>query len=362
MSSEDRPSSPHLTRRGFLGTATAAAASAATLGKASLAQAAKGEERERASLAASPPAGFSPFASPGRIVKVSKGESLQSNKLWPKADVAKLALERAMTELTGEADLVKAVGRFIHKDDKVAIKVNGIAGQKGQTMATNKELILPMVQALLDLGLPAANVWVYEQYPTFLAGTRINDKVLPGGVKSYTHNNGTTTMDEIRVEGIGTRFTKYLTDATAVINFSTIKDHSICGYTGMLKNMTHGSITNPQDFHAHNASPQIAHLFAQDVIKSRMRLCVSDGFKIMYEGGPLDRRPDCRIPHDGVYVSSDPVALDAIGEMLVNQLRVEKKIKTLKDAKRDASYIRVAAQLGLGIADINAIRMREITL
>lgn len=348
-----------VSRRGFLGTSAALASSACAL-LAKTASAA--EPAERPSLAATPPAGFAPFAAPGKIIKVAKSSTLQDNGLWPKEDVARSMFERAMTELTGEADVVKAMGRFIHKDDKVAIKLNGIAGQKGQTMATNKELILPVVDALLKLGIPATNMWVYEQYPTFLAGTRINDKVLPGGVKSYTHNNGTTTMDEIKVEGIGTKFTKFLTDATAIINISTMKDHSICGYTGMLKNMTHGSMINPHDFHAHNASPQIAHLYAQDVVKSRQRLCISDGFKIMYEGGPLDRRPDCRIPHDAVYVTSDAVAMDAIGAMIVDKLRVEKNLKTLKDAKRDPSYIRVASQLGLGVADLNAIRMREVNV
>ena len=135
--------------------------------------------------------------------------------------------------------------------------------------------MIPIVESVLALGVPASNVWVYEQYPSFLAGTRVSDKTLPGGVKAYTHNNGTTTMDEIKVEGIATKFTKFLTDATALINVSLIKDHGICGYTGMLKNATHGSCINPQDFHAHTASPQIAHLYAQDVIKSRIRVCAS---------------------------------------------------------------------------------------
>ena len=92
----------------------------------------------RAALAAAPPAGFSPMSTTGRIVKVSKSGALQENGLWPVAETAKMMLERVMSELTGEADVVKAFGRFIHKDDKVAIKVNGIAGQKGQTFGTTK--------------------------------------------------------------------------------------------------------------------------------------------------------------------------------------------------------------------------------
>ncbi|MCU0682543.1 MAG: DUF362 domain-containing protein [Polyangiaceae bacterium] len=360
--SEERSSSS-VSRRRFLGTAaSASAASAALLSSAPAGAKTQDDPAMRPPLAAKPPANFTPFAAPGRIVKVSKGNTLQPNGLWPLEGPAKMMLERAMTELTGETDLVRALGKIFHKDDKVAIKVNGIGGQKGATMGTNKELVLPLAQALLALGLPAQNVWVYEQYTGFLAGTRVNDKNLPGGVKSYVHGNGTTTMDEIRVDGIPTKFTKYLTDATAVINVSLIKDHGICGYTGMLKNMTHGSTINPHDFHAHNASPQIAHLYAQDVIKSRVRLCVTDGFKVMYDGGPLDKKPECRIPHEAVYVTTDAVAMDAFGADLVDKMRVEKKLRTLKDAKRDASYIRVAAELGLGVGDLKALRVKEVAL
>ncbi|HEU4407650.1 MAG TPA: DUF362 domain-containing protein [Polyangiaceae bacterium] len=360
--SDDARSPSNVSRRRFLGTAASASAASALLSAAPAAAKPQDDPAARPPLAAKPPPGFSPFAAPGRIVKVSKGNTLQPNGLWPNEGDAKVMLERALTELTGEPDLVRALARFVHKDDKVAIKVNGIAGQKGATMGTNKELVLPIAQALIALGLPPQNVWVYEQYTSFLNGTRVNDRNLPAGVKAYVHGNGTTTMDEIRVDGIPTKFTKYLTDATAVINVSLIKDHSICGYTGMLKNMTHGSNINPHDFHAHNASPQIAHLYAQDVIKSRVRLCVTDGFKLTYDGGPLDKKPECRIPHEAVYVATDPVAMDAFGANLVDKIRRDKGMRTLKDVKRDPSYIRVASELGLGVADLNALRLKEVAL
>jgi len=77
--------------------------------------------------------------------------------------------------------------------------------------------------------VPAANVYVFEQYPSFLAGTRINDKVLPAGVKSYTHNTQDAVMPDIHVSGVTTKFCRQLTDCTAVINVPLIKDHSITG-------------------------------------------------------------------------------------------------------------------------------------
>ena len=89
-------------------------------------------------------------------------------------------LTRALTELTGKPDLVTAVQQFVHKDDIVCVKVNGIAKQN---MGTNKELVLPFLEALIAAGVPPANITVLEQYGDFLAGTRINASNVPAGVK-----------------------------------------------------------------------------------------------------------------------------------------------------------------------------------
>ena len=350
---------PTVSRRRLLG-GTAAIAGALT-GAGVLLQS-RGAEAAPTSLAASPPAGFVPLAAPGKIVKVSKSDVLMPNGLFPKEDAARAMLERAMTELTGETDLAKAFARFVHKDDKVAIKMNGIAGQTGGTMATNKELILPIVAGVIAAGVPPQNIVVYEQYTSFFNGTRVNAKNLPAGVSTAVHGNKDATMPEIRVLNIPTKFVRQLTEATAVINVALIKDHSICGYTGCLKNMTHGSTINPHDFHQHNASPQIAALYAQDVMKSRVRLHITDGFKLIYDGGPLDKNPDRRVGHGAVYATTDPVAMDTIGWNEVEKWRAEKKLPTLAKAGREPSYIRVAGELGLGIADIGQIRMREVTL
>ncbi|MCL2822791.1 MAG: hypothetical protein FWD57_02255, partial [Polyangiaceae bacterium] len=141
------------------------------------------------SLAAKRPDGFLPMAAPGLIVKASKSNTLQPNQLWPTDEAAKVLLERSMTELTGKSTIGEAFGRFVHPKDKVAIKLNGIGAQTGATMGTNKELVLEIVRGVLEAGVPPENLWIFEQFPSFLLGTRINDRVLPDGVKSYTHNN-----------------------------------------------------------------------------------------------------------------------------------------------------------------------------
>ncbi|NRA32389.1 MAG: DUF362 domain-containing protein [Polyangiaceae bacterium] len=318
---------------------------------------------------AAPPAGFVPFRVPGKVVKITRGNDyaslMQKNELWPKAEVAKMMLERALMEFTGAPNMVDAVGRFIHKDDKVAIKVNGIAGQHGYTVAVNFELILPLVEALITLGVPAPNIHLFEQFPDFLKGTRIgvDGYDLPAGVVTSFHGNFRTKMPEVAIyQNIKTRFVTAVTDATAIIDMTMMKDHSICGFTGALKNMTHGQIVNPHKHHAHLCSPQIPVLYNHPVLQSRVRLHITDAFKIIYDGGPLDKLPDRRLPHGAVYVATDPVALDRIGIDVIEAARKSNGLPSLAKVGREPSYVNIASDMGIGIADLNRIRLQHVAL
>jgi hypothetical protein len=319
--------------------------------------------------AATPPSGFKPLNVPGKIVKVTKGNDfpslMQPNLLWPKPEVARQMLEKALTAYTGAPNIETALGKFIHKDDVVAVKVNGIAGQTGATMAVNFELIQPVVEGLVKLGVPPERITVYEQYGSYMLGTRVGRKgnQLPEKVKTGIHGNNDAVMKSLAVfENVKTKYVRFLTEATAVIDMTQIKDHSICGYTGCLKNMTHGSIINPHEHHAHHASPQIAVLYAHEIMTSRVRLHITDGFKIIYDQGPLDKNPKRRIPHGAVYVSTDPVAMDTMGWQVIEQARQENGLKSLTRAGREPTYIAKASDLGLGVHDKNKIRLQEVAL
>ncbi len=311
-----------------------------------------------------PPAGFSPLSTQGKVVKVSTRGSfaglMQKNQLWPRADVAERMLEKVMMELTGAADLASALGKFVHAADTVAIKVNGLAGQNGHTMAANFELIDPLVRGLIKLGVPAAKIRVFEQTEKFLAGTRVNERSwqLPKGVKTGVHHKSKAVMSPIEVnKGIPMRFVTYLTEATALIDVSQIKDHSIYGYTGAIKNISHGCQTNPQDQHDGD-SDQPSVIYAHEIVQSRMRLHIVDAFKILYDGGPFDN-PRARALHGAVYASTDGVALDTLGVQVVEEARKNKKLKTLAAAGREPAYIRAGQRLKAGIADPKRIRLTK---
>jgi uncharacterized protein (DUF362 family) len=179
-------------------------------------------------------------------------------------------------------------------------------------------------------------------------------------VQTATHNNIDTKMPEIKIwNGVKTRYCRQFTDATAVIDLTMIKDHSICGYTGTMKNITHGNILNPEDHHQHQASPQIAMLYNHPIVTSRVRLHVTDAFKMTYDKGPLDKDPKTRIPHGAVYVATDAVAMDTMGWKVVDDERKNRSLKSLKDSGREPRYIQTAADFGIGIGDLNKIKLQS---
>jgi uncharacterized protein (DUF362 family) len=345
-------------RRQFATAAVAAVAAATVLLEPRMAGA---KDAKAVDLIAQAPAGFVPLTLPGRVARVTKHGCLEPNGLYPKEADAKEMLRRVLEALTGKSDVAEAVRLFVHPQDKVCVKPNGIALQN---MSTNKELIIPLLEALIAAGVPASNITVLEQYQGYMNGTRVNAKNVPPGVNLAIHANNDFKMDWVMVPETNTRtkFARVLLESTALIDMPLVKDHSICGYTGALKNMTHGCTVNPQDFHVHHASPQIAMIAAQDALRSRLRLCISDGFKLMAHGGPLYKQPQYVVPHESVYAATDPVALDVIGWQAVETARSGLGLKSLTDEGRAPAYLQVAADKGLGTADRAKITLREVTI
>jgi uncharacterized protein (DUF362 family) len=339
------------------------------LAATSAAAAAASAQARAESWVAQPPAGFSPLVLPGRVVRVNKsgafGSFMQKNELWPEAQPAKQMLERVLTELLGGTSIREALSRVVHPSERVAIKVNGIAGQNGATMGFNFEFLAPLVDGLLELGVAPAAITVFEQFPKFLAGCRVNvgKNQLPAGVRAEYHGNRDVTMPAVRVfHRVETKFVRQVTEASAIINLTMVKDHSLCGFTGALKNMTHGQIVNPQDHHAHLCNPQIPLLYNHPVLRSRVRLHIADALKIIYDQGPLDTNPARRLPFGALFAATDAVALDRIGWQVIEGARKEHGLPTLDKMKRNPAYILTAGDLGLGVADLNQIRLVTHTI
>ena len=352
--------SQRIDRRHFLAGTAAGAGALALHGKKAQAQAAAAPAAAggaNASLAATAPTGFTPFSAPGVVVRVHRANSMRPGGLFPTQAAADAMVDRAVMELTGQHDVAAAWRQLVHPNDRVGIKTNGLGLRN---IASNKETVLAIVRGVIAAGVPANQVWVYDQWNGFLMATRLTRRDLPAGVQMRTHNNHDLGR-ETRVASGRTQYALPLLEATAIIGVPLVKDHSLSGFTGAMKNMTHGSIRNPEDFHRHQCSPQIAELYAHEAIRSRTRVHVMDAFKVLYDGGPQDNA-NAREVYEHVFMSTDPVALDRLGATLVDEYRTRNHMQSIAQRGDAARYIEHAAQLGLGVADPARITTRDVTV
>lgn len=347
-----------LDRRDFLGVAAGtAAAVASTDALAQTPRRGGNAPAETYNFTATPPVGFTPLSIPGRVVRVNKPGSLRTGGLFPRPEAAREMVDRVVMELSGRSTVAEAWRQFVHPQDRVAVKVNGLGLRN---MASNKEVVEAIVAGVIAAGVPATAITVYDQWDSFLQATRVSARALPAGVRVMCHN-GTRLSPETRVASGRTQYALPLLEATAVIGVPLIKDHSLSGFTGALKNMTHGSIKNPEAFHRHLCSPQIAELYAHEAIRSRARLHIMDGFKAVYHGGPRDS-PEHRVALECVMASTDPVAIDRVGADIVDQLRTQNRMTTLERRGLPPRFIEAAEALGLGIGDRARIDTRVVNL
>jgi SAM-dependent methyltransferase len=304
------------------------------------------------------PQGFTPLAFPGKVVRVNKAGSLRPGGLFPKPDDARAMVNRAVVmELSGRPDRRQAWRAFVHPSDRVAIKVNGLGLRN---MASNKEVVEAIAEGLVAAGVPAAQITVYDQWDSFLAATRVNARGLPAGVRVMCHN-GTRLSPETRVASGRTQYALPCSRPPPSSASPSSRTTPSAGFTGALKNMTHGSIKNPEAFHRHLCSPQIAELYAHDAIRSRVAPAHHGRLQ-----GRLPRRPprQPRAPRaiEAVFASTDPVALDRVGSDIVDQLRTRAPHDHARAARPAPPLHRRGRRLGLGVADRARIETRAVNL
>ncbi|MCK5267143.1 MAG: DUF362 domain-containing protein [Spirochaetes bacterium] len=280
-------------------------------------------------------------------------------------------LELAMLKLTAMDSVTEAWKKFISPHDIVGIKINTMAEDKGP--CTQPVLAYAIAEQLINMGVKENNIVIWDRIWEQLvaAGYKINmsDK----GIRCF----GTNSFGKIPLIGkkhkrlqyemvrksfrsIKISFSKIFLNCTAIINVPVLKDHGIAGVTLSMKNFL-GVIMNPSCFHEDiNSKPYIPDLNTHFEIQKRYKLTICDALIGLYNGGPTGR-PQWQWPYNGIIVGKDRVAVDSIGWKIIEAKRKEMKLKSLKEAGREPSYISIAAGSGynLGTNNINQISLVE---
>jgi uncharacterized protein (DUF362 family) len=248
--------------------------------------------------------------------------------------------------------------RLIFKSsDRLGIKINTIAGRK---LSSRPEVSFSLASMLQDSGIQQENIIIWDRTNRELreAGYRLNlnsrgIKVIGTDTKGFGYDS-----QLISHLNIGSLFSSIQSDKiTASISLAILKDHGMAGVTAGMKNYF-GAIHNPNKYHDFNCNPFVAELFETKLINGKHKLTVLDSLIVQYHRGPSYNARWAE-KYEALIFSLDPVAADYVGWQVIEKLRAEKGLASLKEEKRAPVYLKTAEKMGLGKASPEEIQIIE---
>ncbi len=264
-------------------------------------------------------------------------------------------LTLAVTRATSQKTPVAAFHHLFRRSDVVGIKVGTLAGRG---LSPHPELVEKLTEWLQQAGVKAGNIVIWDRTDQELRTAGYTLQKDRQKVRCFGTNQDYVWSPREWGAG-GSCFPRLLlSELTALINVAVLKDHDLAGISAGLKNW-YGAIHNPNKYHGDGCNPYIARLAAYPLIKSKLRLTVIDGLVAQCHAGPA-RSPRWAWPYDGVLVSTDPVAIDAVAWQVIEARRKQIGLKSLAAEGREPKWIAAAARLGLGEARADRIRRIEL--
>ncbi|MFW6107478.1 MAG: DUF362 domain-containing protein [bacterium] len=280
-----------------------------------------------------------------------------TNPAWQERREANAAairrmLEEALTALTGKSSWGAAWRQFVSPTERVGVKFNKITRN---VSGANQALGDAILDGLAQAGVKRENIIVVEAVAAKFPGTGRYDGTY--GPEVHT-DHGTTRL---------TRFIREQVDA--VINVPDLKEHDRAGVTLSLKNLSHGAsiMLHPWKFHSGYCSPHIGELHSLEPIAGKRRLNILNGLRGIFHLGPSPRSRRWQWDRNSLFVSTDPVALDATCLDIIQDKRRSSPegipVVDLFKTRRRPVHIADAAKMGLGTADrdrIDWVRLAQV--
>ena len=256
------------------------------------------------------------------------------------------------TEMTRQA--VVAVGgieRYVSNGMDVIIKPNICTDyysfEYGAT--TNPEVIAALISLSLGAGAKRVRVMDNPFGGTAQSAYRksgIEEAVIQSGGEMEVMNSNKFRPNEIP-DGVDIKewiFYQDILDADVVINVPIAKHHGTTGLTLGCKNLM-GTILNRGQIHA-NINQRIADLTS----RIRPALTVIDGIRTLMRNGPTGGDLNDVKMSNTIIASADVVSADSYAATLFG------------NTGADIGYIQSAANMGLGIMDLNSIKVEEFSI
>jgi uncharacterized protein (DUF362 family) len=276
-------------------------------------------------------------------------------------------INSGITSLTGTGNPKDAWKSLFHEDERIGIKINGLGAH---ILAGNYQICWAIVDALKDIGVNENNIIVWDQYQHHLlsSGFRINKSFKGVRIYATDEGGGTEALDSGSSyreydSGYGAiKISKILTEEVdSLINLGLLKDHERAGVSIALKNISHGVISHPDNFHDDSCDPFIAAINSIPVVKDKIKLHICNGILGLYDGGPMPKKRHVW-SNNGIIMSKDPVALDTIGMNIIEGKRKERDLPSLFNRPNLPKHIETAAKYGLGVSNLNLINHKTVLI
>ena len=331
---------------------------------------------------------------PGKVVQVTDPASLVEDKV--QAAVVKDMVKKGITRLTGRS-MKDAFGMLFTPEDVVGLKVNPVGPP---LINTSHELTAAVIAWLVDSGLPARNIVVWDRFDPMMRDAGYTAEHYPSvrlealqtmdyEGKDWRDAKGRhVSVDSFDpdaylfvkgVEGKGVRgyqsdefylnqhvfngersyFGKLVTrKLTKIINLAAFKNTG-SGISMATKNLGYGALCNTGRLHVPLGFMLNTYVLASPWIREKLVLNITDGIRAQYDGGP-DMNAQFVYPNHSLYFATDPFALDAVCHEQIVAKRREMKV-AVSTSPRYTEYLKVGEKLGLGVGDLKKVEHVRVT-
>ena len=145
---------------------------------------------------------------------------------------------------------------------------------------------------------------------------------------------------------------------TKIVNVPVLSDNSYVGLNGCLASLALGSVDNNRRFQGDPTygDPAICEILNRDFLRRKVIIHILDSLVEQYAGGPVFN-PQFTDPAGAIYVSRDPVAIDAL---VLPRLERWRKLNHIDPIGSHARHIDDAASYHLGTDDPSRIQLVRI--
>jgi uncharacterized protein (DUF362 family) len=243
--------------------------------------------------------------------------------------------------------MLGGMGRFVKRGSRVVIKPNILTAREPQFgVTTNPEAVAATVKMCWDAGAASVTVFDHSTAPPRQAYTvsGIQKAVQAGGADMKVLSDRDFERIAIPKGRVLTSWPLVgdIFDADVLINMPCAKTHGLAGLTLSMKNLM-GVMGGTRGLIHQEFMQKIVD--ANSLIKPQ--LIILDAYRLLFRNGPTGGgMQDVKMGYTCV-AGTNQVSVDAYGSTLFGM------------KPDDLEYVRLAAEQGLGIADLSKLRIEK---